>query len=1176
MLCDLVDTLGEFIFSLVTCGLSVLVEPVIVRVLMLINQGMERIGSPMGLLPLHFFYLMSPNPETLANERMLSKVLKSFSNNMIAEEDSRRRKAGLPFYNPSKKALARPAPLPEKLRVAFCGFDLLISAPTPSLIGRSLQDWDKDRYECWLVVRSAVKRGRTKKKCRKPALRDFDPNFGPGRELWTKFRGRILCIYADVTDEECAEEIWKLKFHVFFHINGYNYKNFYPSLLMIMDTTETMYIEMLSMASPLESKLLAHFTVTSPCLLNPNQLAYQGNLQDALTVKSEPFALTDLVYPVEGDQLDRQLLLGPLPAADGQPALVLSGGITRLSLEMQRLIANVLHTAPPGTLFWVQAEPEEKFMEIRETVQGLCTENGWTDHSSQIVCYPYNHSKDRHIDVLSRRRDSGCPPAMARARLIGIGTFPCNQHTGAGDGMLACIPTVGLVGHAWPGRVVAGMNWFVGMGELLNASSMQELASKLLHLIFNPWLIDALSQHMWGEMKARRSFYNPDRIKVCMQNIVHFGLEQVRSSLGDRGKLSNIDLTDPKNHSPRFVPPAVPCPSLSSCLAASPESEVERMLALIDLRRFEGQRTALVKGLRHHQLFLTYDRVSGEGATRVTFAGRVRMEALSARVIERYGLKEGAEIALKAEHIFSRSSALKFLSGSCNIHEAQVLNMIEKRLARKEKRLIRFTRLLPLWGDGNAAVSLVPCNNGAICFLLCQAVKEDLLGSATLKNGREAWCSRGEVSEALHTIARSSLHAFYLLHKEAGYALMDPSYSNMHLVTCNTAGLDPDIRARMPQWCGFLDLGSAVDIGTSRQRMNGDARLQSVSPADEMFTLPEPEAKGPQRGLVFLSSLHLEDHAGHVRQRQTGLGKTSCWTRGFSDDSLIRNQSPLTVDTCISIDSFGCAAMIYQMFCPRRQAMDHDTYVTEMKTAAGSPEAMLYTMKSYTTATIQQPRAAQEFANLLWGMMRGNNRLSLLDALLHPSISIPVLTPCQSLSLNAGFPLPFPGGRGPMGSPWEHMGVPGWERRQDGCRGLGLFATQRLEYRQLAGLYVGLDCEATEFPPGRSNVSLMHNPDGKSPASFAIGELPLSVLEEKCGAGVYFNAGDKQAANNLSLDRRAVWRDGKGLAYIPLYVKAEKGIEAGEGGYWRYAPFFGIGGADSYTFQDAKYGLNYV
>jgi hypothetical protein len=104
----------------------------------------------------------------------------------------------------------------------------------------------------------------------------------------------------------------------------------------------------------------------------------------------------------------------------------------------------------------------------------------------------------------------------------------------------------------------------------------------------------------------------------------------------------------------------------------------------------------------------------------------------------------------------------------------------------------------------------------------------------------------------------------------------------------------------------------------------------------------------------------------------------------------------------------------------------------------------------------------------------------------------------------------------------------------------------------------------------------MHNPDGKSPASFAIGELPLSVLEEKCGAGVYFNAGDKQAANNLSLDRRAVWRDGKGLAYIPLYVKAEKGIEAGEGGYWRYAPFFGIGGADSYTFQDAKYGLNYV
>jgi hypothetical protein len=117
----------------------------------------------------------------------------------------------------------------------------------------------------------------------------------------------------------------------------------------------------------------------------------------------------------------------------------------------------------------------------------------------------------------------------------------------------------------------------------------------------------------------------------------------------------------------------------------------------------------------------------------------------------------------------------------------------------------------------------------------------------------------------------------------------------VHLVSCNTAGLDPDIRARMPPMCGFLDLGSAVDIGTSRQRMSGDGRdtrVQPASPVHKKFTLPEVEGKGSARGLVLLSSLHLEEHAGHVRLWQEGLGKTPGGTRGFRDESLMNG--PLT------------------------------------------------------------------------------------------------------------------------------------------------------------------------------------------------------------------------------------------------------------------------------------------
>ena len=142
---------------------------------------------------------------------------------------------------------------------------------------------------------------------------------------------------------------------------------------------------------------------------------------------------------------------------------------------------------------------------------------------------------------------------MACSRLIGIGSSSCDPHTGAVDGMVAAISTAGLVGPAWPGRVVAGMNRMIGVEEYLNASSIEELKTKLLCLIRNPRLIDELSQHMWREMRAGRGFYDPDRIKVCMQQAVQEGLVQVHASRGDRGLLKDIDLAGTA-YSPKFEP----------------------------------------------------------------------------------------------------------------------------------------------------------------------------------------------------------------------------------------------------------------------------------------------------------------------------------------------------------------------------------------------------------------------------------------------------------------------------------------------------------------------------------------------------------------------------------------------------------------------------------------------
>ena len=83
---------------------------------------------------------------------------------------------------------------------------------------------------------------------------------------------------------------------------------------------------------------------------------------------------------------------------------------------------------------------------------------------------------------------------------------------------------------------------------------------------------------------------------------------------------------------PTFVP--LPAPSIIRTLAKDIVMEIAGMMGLQDNLRGSSSdraslRAGLATGLKRHRLLLTYDRVSGRGATRVTLVGRVRMEALS-------------------------------------------------------------------------------------------------------------------------------------------------------------------------------------------------------------------------------------------------------------------------------------------------------------------------------------------------------------------------------------------------------------------------------------------------------------------------------------------------------------------------------------------------------------------
>jgi hypothetical protein len=106
-----------------------------------------------------------------------------------------------------------------------------------------------------------------------------------------------------------------------------------------------------------------------------------------------------------------------------------------------------------------------------------------------------------------------------------------------------------------------------------------------------------------------------------------------------------------------------------------------------------------------------------------------------------------------------------------------------------------------------------------------------------------------------------------------------------------------------------------------------------------------------------------------------------------------------------------------------------------------------------------------------------------------------------------------------------------------------------------------------EYPPGIANVTIN---DGTDTDLTGFGELPLDYLRELGAPGVFFNAKTAAEGANLRLDRASRLIH-NGLLYIPFY--ATRNIMEGEGGYWDYQPDKGLGGADSYHFDDSVFGI---
>jgi hypothetical protein len=406
--------------------------------------------------------------------------------------------------------------------------------------------------------------------------------------------------------------------------------------------------------------------------------------------------------------------------------------------------------------------------------------------------------------------------------------------------------------------------------------------------------------------------------------------------------------------------------------------------------------------------------------------------------------------------------------------------------------------------------------------------------------------------------------------------------------------LDQAVRDRFPGpgAVGWLDLGAAIVDRTSQERK--DARRDNPAPlmrqTSSSAAKPVKATGGAIRqqrtqkdGVVLVSDETLKQLA--ISRIGKGFGRVNRGTPPNQCKALLRQWEKAKWDTPLSDcdqnawASFCCGAVIRGFYVKKRRSVPLDLFEAELLAATQSPEAMEASlMRSvHPDVVVEQPETVKSLANLLWNMMRSDDRALRVPpglALRHPFMSQRIFTPKQMEQLRSGEGILIPGGKGAEGTPFCDIDLPAWRLQLQGNMGVGATCESILADGQCAALYVALDgdpnvakCSMAERPPCRNNVSILR---GNGLDEIAIGELPLEMLQENRAPGVFMNAPDEGSHHtiNLTLDRAGAIKY-RGLIYMMMNASKPEGFaKANTFGCWKYNPFAGGGGQDSYTFND--------
>ena len=1029
----------------------------------------------------------------------------------------------------------------------------------------------------------------------------YDQSYEPAVEMMRAFgQDRVIFVCSDHLDDYLVDCGLPHHWNVLIHVNGYNEGNFWKSLVMAQ--LAEIYLEYLSLASLLLHQMgrelgVPLWTLTDSDLVSQAQLGWQGR-EPLIYVRGSLYITQEFWQKIVKGW-------GPPPAASGPPGLVYCAGSTRMTetggAEFLHATLDMMHFVSATTglkpKLHIQG-PASQCIQLRAIVRKYCDENNFEDLSELITSMPFFRNKQAMLRWL-----------WEHPELLSIAGCPINPHTGCLDAAITCHGTLNLTpeNSEWHANVAKHISSVMGLGDVLNTTTREQYTKTGAMILSGKISHRAMTEHNHGEMMGERGLYCPHQLGEKLMSTIPHLLRHARSAAPGT-RMPDIDTAE--------LCTSAPSHPFALVLQINHVDDSEAMKMQAIMQRFVGlgcfnhdsmhaAETALGVALRYMSLDPSTVR---RGGARVTVQGIVKYPGDQGKASAMGWRRDWmATVKFDYDKIGLPKCTSATMHNSESVRESQSLILIERSLQRAGRMKHMVRKLIPVLEGGRAAVGFIKTghkdksrSDGMLIFMFCETIPDgcDLHGSKIVQDVRDAWRERGEIVENARALARGILHAGAWMSNEHGWVQLDGSWGNLYTVpwSLSSPGLnDPAVAGRMPEpaGIGFCDLGGSMYIGTRSERKDKQARPATNTTAAPLFraitqTEPALGAKKPRIAVTgnvgILTNAKLLELAEHRKHAAVGNGRPTggtplCTCRKMKKEfDAAGADEVMAADKAILWQSATAGVIILSLFCPPSKNQSSDEYIRERELAAQSQADMRSFMARYVRedVEIKQQKTADLFANLIWNLIKENQEKRITDdrALTHPALSHIIFTQ-EVLDAVQGDGYLIPGRNGPAGSVFEHLTSKAWLLKPDGpggSWGTGAFAAEDIKDGELACLYAALAHGMSslnalhEYPPCHANVTIF---DGTDPEMTAIGELPLEVLHDLGAPGVFLNAKPTGHGANLRLARKERFVTAGGIIMIPYY--ATEDIPKGNGGYWQYEEGKGVGGADSYSFDDSSF-----